>query len=63
MIASLCGLATALKWERSGATLALIAVAIGAVLNWKVLLFPAILIPVAAVLFLVHSHLRMPKIA
>jgi hypothetical protein len=63
MIVSLCGLAAALKWERSGATLALIAVTIGAVLNWKVLLFPATLIPITATLFLMHSYLRIPRIA
>jgi hypothetical protein len=58
MVASLLGLGLSFKWERFGATITIIAVAIGAVLNWKVLLFPGTLIPIAAVLFLWHSYLR-----
>jgi hypothetical protein len=58
MLASLVGLGLACQWERLGATLTLIAVAIGAVLNWRILLFPSMLIPATAVLFLVHAQLR-----
>jgi hypothetical protein len=58
MVSSLVGLGLALKWERLGAILTLAAVAVGAMLNWKVLLFPGILIPLAALLFLLHSHWR-----
>jgi hypothetical protein len=57
MVASLLGLALALKWDRFGAAVTLAAVAIGALVNWKVLLFPPVLIPIAAGLFLVKSLL------
>lgn len=57
MVASLVGLGLALKRERLGSTVALIAVLIGAVFNRRILLFPAALIPMAAVLFLIHSRL------
>ena len=55
---SLLGLGIAFKWETLGATATLFAVAIGAFLNWRVLLFPATLIPIAAVLFLIHAFLK-----
>jgi hypothetical protein len=58
MVGSLLGLGLSFKWERSGAMVSLTSIAIGATLNWKVLLFPGILIPIAAVLFLLHSYLR-----
>lgn len=49
---ALAGLALAWKWERAGAAVTLAAVAVCAAFNWKVLLFPGTLIPVAAVLYL-----------
>lgn len=58
MIASVLGLGAALRWERLGAVVSLVAVVMGAVLNWRVLLFPATLIPMTAVLFLFSSYLR-----
>jgi hypothetical protein len=58
IVASLLGLGLSFKWERVGATIALTAVAIGAVMNWKVLLFPGTLIPITAALFLLHSYLQ-----
>jgi hypothetical protein len=57
MVASLLCLGLALKWDRFGAVLMLTAVAIGALVNWKVLLFPPVLIPIAAGLFLIKSLL------
>jgi len=59
MAVSLLGLGVALKWERIGAPLALVGVAAGAVFNWRVLLFPTALIPLAAVLFVVYACLRL----
>ena len=61
LVASLLGLGLSFKWERLGPTFALVAVARGAVLNWKVLIFPGTLIPIAAVLFLWHSYLGPPS--
>lgn len=61
MIASVLGLGLALKWERNGALLTIVAVMAGAVFNWRVLLFPATLIPITAVLFLIGVYLRTGK--
>ena len=58
MIASLFGLGLALKWERFGATITLIAVAVGALVNWRTLMFPITLIPITGVMFLIYSTLR-----
>lgn len=58
MIASLLGLGVALKWERLGAAVSLVSVAVGAMFNGKILSFPPALIPLAAALFLIHSCLR-----
>jgi hypothetical protein len=52
LAASLGGLALAWKWEFLGGALTLAAVAIGAFINWRVLLFPGTLIPIAAALFI-----------
>jgi hypothetical protein len=49
---SLLGLASAWKWEPAGAALTIVAVVIGAVVNWRSLMFPATLIPITAVMFL-----------
>jgi hypothetical protein len=57
MAASLVGLALALRWGRFGAIITLFAVAIGAVANCRTLLFPPVLIPIAATLFLGHWYL------
>lgn len=48
---SLLGLALAWRWELVGAALALVAIAICAFANWRVLIFPGALIPVTAMLF------------
>ncbi len=48
---SLVGLALAWRWELVGAALALVAIAICAFANWRVLVFPGALIPVTAMLF------------
>jgi hypothetical protein len=53
LLVALGGLALSWKWEGIGAAITLIAVAVGAAVNWKVLVFPGTLIPVAAFLFLV----------
>jgi hypothetical protein len=50
---SLLGLLIAWRYECAGAMLALLAIAICALLNWRVLIFPGTLIPLAAMLFLV----------
>jgi hypothetical protein len=52
MLGSLTGLAVAWRREFAGGGLALAAVALGATVNWRILLFPAILIPLNALLFL-----------
>ena len=39
------------KWERMGAAIALVAIVICAVVNWKVLIFPGTLIPITALLY------------
>jgi hypothetical protein len=58
LLASLAGLALAWKWERAGAAVTLAAVAVCAAVNWKVLIFPGALIPVAAVLHLLSWRAR-----
>jgi hypothetical protein len=52
LIVSLVGLAVAWKWELAGATITLGALAICAAVNWRVLVFPGTLLPIAALLFL-----------
>ena len=52
IVVSLVGLAVAWKWELTGGAMTLVAVLIGAVVNWRVLGFPGTLIPIAAVMFL-----------
>ena len=58
LIASLAGLALAWKRERAGAAVTLAAVAVCAAANWRVLVFPGALIPVAAALHLLSWRLR-----
>ena len=52
VVVSLMGLAVAWKWELLGGALTLAAVSACALLNWRVLVFPGTLIPVASVMFL-----------
>lgn len=52
LMVSLLGLVLAWKWELPGAALTLAAISLCAVFNWKVLVFPGTLIPIAAALFL-----------
>ncbi len=52
MFISLVGLGVAWKWEFVGAITTLAAVLVGAIVNWKVLVFPGTLIPFTACLFL-----------
>lgn len=52
MVVSLVGLAASWKWELAGSLVTLGAVLIGAVVNWRVLIFPGTLIPITALLFL-----------
>ena len=50
--------ATTVLWSARIHTVAIAAVAVRAVFNWRVLVFPPALIPIAAVLFLFHAYLR-----
>lgn len=52
LLVSLVGLAVAWRWEAAGAITALLGVAVGAATNWKVLIFPGVLIPITALLFI-----------
>lgn len=52
LVLSLVGLLLAWKWELAGAAITLISIAICAAVNWKVLVFPGALIPLAALLYL-----------
>ena len=52
MMLSLVGLGVAWKWELTGGLLTLGAVLLGALVNWRVLVFPGTLIPLTACLFL-----------
>ena len=58
LIASLVGLALAWKWPRLGSSVTLVAVIVGTVINWRVLMFPLCLIPIAAILFLAATRLK-----
>jgi hypothetical protein len=62
-ITALAGLAAAWKWERVGAVTSLVATGATALLNWRVLAFPATLIPISALLFLISGRLRRPGAA
>lgn len=50
---SLLGLLTAWRYEFAGAILAILAITVCAFVNWRVMIFPGTLIPLAATLFLV----------
>jgi len=53
LVVSLLSLLIAWKWEFAGAAVALVAIVVCAVLNWRILTFPGALIPVTALLYLV----------
>lgn len=53
LTASLVALLLAWKWEFAGAAIALVAIVICAVVNWRVLVFPGALIPLSSVLYLI----------
>ena len=52
LVVSLAGLMLAWKWELAGAAITLLAIAVCAAVNWRVLVFPGALIPITAFLFL-----------
>ena len=52
MVLSLIGLVMAWRWELTGALLTLGAVLVNGLINWRVLIFPGALVPIAAALFL-----------
>ena len=52
LIVSLVGLLLAWNWEFAGAAIALIAIVVCAVVNWRILVSPGALIPISAVLYL-----------
>lgn len=58
LIASLVGLMLAWKWEFTGATITLVAILICTAVNWKVLIFPATLIPITALLYLLSFWMK-----
>ncbi len=58
MIVSVLGLALAWKWELAGSLLALAAIAVGAVINWRTLTSPVALVPLDAVLFVMSWRLH-----
>jgi hypothetical protein len=57
------GVALCFKWERLGATITLVAIAIGAILNWNLLISPYLIFPIVAALFLLHSYLTSLEVA
>jgi hypothetical protein len=60
LVVSLVGLAVAWKWELPGAALTLAAVLACTFINWRVLIFPGILIPLAGLMFLTSACLKRP---
>ena len=52
LIVSLVGLLLAWNWEFAGAAIALIAISVCAVANWRILVSPGALIPISALLYL-----------
>jgi phosphoglycerol transferase MdoB-like AlkP superfamily enzyme len=58
LVVSLAGLLLAWKWEKMGAAIALFAIVICAVVNWKILIVPGTVIPIAALLYSLSSWLR-----
>lgn len=58
VVISLVGLMLAWRWELAGAVITLIAIALCAVVNWRVLVFPGALIPFTAILYLISWWIR-----
>ena len=58
LVISLVGLLAAWKWERLGAIVTLVAVAVGTALNWHIVKSPLVVIPIAALLFLLCAWLK-----
>ncbi len=57
----LVGLGLAWKWEAPGALITLVAYIIKAAVNQKTLMFPLLLIPFTAILFLLCWYLSQPR--
>lgn len=57
MLVTLASLAAAWKWERAGSLIALAAVLVQGIINWKIFLAPSILMPITALLFLICGWL------
>lgn len=55
LVGSLVGLVLAWKWQMAGAAITLIAIAVCAAVNWRVLVFPGALIPITALLYLLSG--------
>ena len=53
LVVSLVSLLLAWRWEFAGAFIALSAILVCAVVNWRVLVFPGALIPISSVLYLI----------
>ena len=53
LVIALVGLLLSWRWEFAGAAVTLIAIAVCAAVNWRVLVFPGALIPITAMLFLI----------
>ncbi len=62
LILSLVGLLLAWKWEKTGAAIALLAMMVCAVVNWRILIFPGTLIPITALLYSVSWWLRRRRL-
>lgn len=62
LVLSLVGLLVAWRWELAGAAITLIGIAVCAAVNWRVLVFPGALIPVAALLYLLSWRLNGPRL-
>ena len=52
LVVSLVGLLLAWKWEFAGAAIALIAIVVCAMVNWRILVSPGALIPINSALYL-----------
>ncbi len=59
---SLAGLGVAWKWELIGAVMTLGAVLVGALVNWRVLVFPGTLIPLTACLYLLSWWISRTRV-
>lgn len=57
LVVSLAGLLLAWKWEFAGAAIALIAILVCAVMNWRIMVSPGVLIPISSLLYLLSWRL------